>query len=177
MDFLAAHDAPYAVKIRGTPYNIPRFLGPALREWAAEQLQQQRDEATAHLSPDDKARFLMFFRPPPIDVKRQLAEATTGSGSEYVVRRQMKIAGVPPGLVDEIVDHDDPMLVRNLAEELTMLPATAAQVDALAGGEGDNPLTPPPPASGGGESTGPGSAQGSTPSTTLTPTPSVSDVT
>ncbi len=123
----------------------------------------------------DKARFRMYFVSPVVDIGRQLQEASSAEGSAYVVRKQMKAAGVPDETIEKVLAHSDPILVRNLAQELTMLPETTAKVDALAGAQatvpGADPLSTPPTPSGGAASTGPESAPVSTPSTEASTTP------
>jgi hypothetical protein len=189
LDFLQSTDAPYAVKIKGVPYSIPRFLRSALSEWAALKKKEIEDNATRIFVQDAtgkpipggeraKSQFLLVFQAAPIDVRRLLDEALTTDGSAYVVRRQLKLAGVPDELIEEIIEHDDPALVRNLAEELTMLPATAAKINALAGTQdGADPLQSAPPPQDGALSTGENSNPDSESSTPKTPTPSLSSVT
>ncbi len=168
MDFVTTNDTPFPITIDGTAYQIPRFLGPALAAWAEEDRQKTMAEALGELkSEQDRARFRAFFRMPAVDVGRQLAEASSAEGSQYVCRKQMQAAKIPDEVIDKVFAHADPILVRNLAQELTMLPETAAKVDELAGAgkSGETPLTSPPTASVGEASTGPASPEGSTPST------------
>jgi hypothetical protein len=166
LDFLTTHDAPLSITINGTPYSVPRFLNPALKRWAAERNRAFADQATADLSPEDKRRWLTFFQPPPIDVKRLLQESTTPEGAEYVVREQLKLAGVPDETVQQLLDRSDPIVIRNLAEELTLAAPASAKVDAQAGvTESADPLPSAPPPSEGGASTGAPSTPDSAPPT------------
>lgn len=138
MDFFTAQDAPVRITIDGTAYDLPRFLLPAMKQWSAAIRKQIADEATAHLDADAKARFLTFFQPPAIDLM-QLAERAVSADADYPCRAQMKLAGVPEDVIENLMTKSDPLMIRKLADELTTAARAKAKLEQ--GKEGENPLS------------------------------------
>jgi hypothetical protein len=163
LDFFTTHQSPIAITIDGKAYMLPRFLNPALKQWSALLRKQQADLATEHLDADQKARFLTYFQPPAIDIAEMLQTARAAEGADYVVRSQMQAAQVPGELIDNILSNADPMLIRNLAMELTQAPQTLAKLGAE---EKPDPLPQPAGASGDSPATGQETAPVTSPSTT-----------
>lgn len=135
MDFFTTHAAPIVIRVNGTSYTLPRFLLPQIKAWGAERRQKTVDEATAHLSDDDKARFLMYFQSPYIDVLDVAAWAVSTDGADEVCARQMRAGGVPDELVDAVIAQCGPVALRNLAEQLCS--ADSAAQDAKSKTEGE----------------------------------------
>jgi hypothetical protein len=151
LDFLTTHAAPVVVTIDGAEYTVPRFLNRALKEWAALLAKEQRDIATADMDPEQKARFLRFWTDPALDVAEMIRRSTSPAGVDYVVNCQLKKAGVPDAVRETLLDTADPMLLRQLAEELTYSGQTMAKLSAEAT---PNPLASPASESAGSPETG-----------------------
>jgi hypothetical protein len=128
MDFVTAHPSGIAVRINGTPYSIPRFLLPQIRRWTAERQQAVADRAVAHLDADGKARFLMYWQPPPVDVFAVADYARTPEGIADILGRQLKEGGVPDDVRAAMLENADPMMLATLCERVTS--ASKAAVDA-----------------------------------------------
>ncbi len=161
MDFFTTHQSTVPVNIDGKAYSVPRFLTPALTKWAAEIKEQDRNDATAHLSADEKARFLRYFPDPAIDIADMLRRARASDGAEYVVGTSLRSANVPDDAVKSVLANSDPMMIRNLAEELTLAGPT---LDKLGANDKD-PLASPPAEAGGSQETGQPTTQDSSTST------------
>jgi hypothetical protein len=126
---------------------------------------EQVETATAHLNPDDKARFLTYFQPPAIDLMQMVSWCLSGEGMVVVLDMQMKLGGVPEDLRKSLIDHGDPVQLYELAKEITTAVRAKAQLTNMNKG-GDNPLTQPPPESGNSAA-----AQPQTSTTSAPPTP------
>jgi hypothetical protein len=156
MDFFTTHDAPFVVTIDGTAYHVPRFLLGALKRWAAEARKEREDAALAEFGDDaeTRARFRLVMPDPPVDIADLLARVRSPDGAERVVRAQFALAGVPAETIDKVVAQAEPMLLRRLADELSMAAPAEARLgvkeeesaDPLPGGRGapdDSPGTTP----------------------------------
>src|SRR6185312_7727997 len=168
MDFFSAADSPIEITIDGKPYQLKRFLLPELKAWSASIRRKTVDEATAHFDADDKARFLLYFNAPPIDVPDLISRATTSDGAEYVVDAVLKTAGVPDDIRKGVINSSDPLALAALAGELTI----SKQVSAMLAKEGDDksPLAGPTLGSDGSPETSPAMMPASAPPTPA-PTP------
>lgn len=143
LDFFTQSDSPVQIRINGTPYNLPRFLNDRMIEWSAAIRRQIIDEATAHLDDDDKARFLTFFQPPPVDALDMAQRALSNDGAKYVCDVCLKAAGVADAEREGILRLSEPVALRNLSAELTKAPQAKALLDASSK-QGDGPLPNPP---------------------------------
>lgn len=166
MDFFTTHDAPVAVNIDGTAYSLPRFLMPALKAWAAQIRKELEDAALAQFGdkPDERARFLTYFQPPPIDIADLLGRVYSPEGAEHIVDAQLRAAGVPDDIRTKMIAQAPPLMLRTLALELTK----AAEVLKKLGvdeKEKADPLPPSPEESGGSPGTGNKTEADSTPAT------------
>lgn len=141
--FTTAHPAPVPVTINGTTYQVPRFLLPEFKARAAEHRKRVIAEATAHLDPETKARFLTYYAPPPVDTASVARELLTPAGVEELLRTQFKAASVPAADVDSLLTLADPVLLRNLAEELSTAQQAAAKQEKDSGDGEGTPETPP----------------------------------
>lgn len=141
MDFLTAAAAPVPVRINGKSYNVPRFLMPQLAEWGAAKVQEQLDNALAGLDAEQRARVMMYWQTPPVDVLTLLQELRTPAGIEYLLRAQLAKAGVPKGDIDGMLTYADPLHLRNLAQVVSSSDHAAAQLAAESGepAPGDDP--------------------------------------
>lgn len=168
MDFVTTHAPPVPIKVNGKPYQVPRFLLPEQEAWVALKVQEQIDKATAHLDDDAKARFLMFFQPPPADVLALIEEQRSPAGVRYILETQLPKAGIPDADVRAMLAHGDPLLLRRLADRVGSARDAATQFASESGDEGKtaDPPTGPGPASAAAPVTG-----ASTPDASPTPTP------
>lgn len=131
MDFTTTGAPPVPIRINGKAYQIPRFLLPAQREWAALKVKEQEDAALAYLpDADAKARFRLFFRPPPIDLLTLADEGRTPDGVAYVLAAQFDKAGVPPEDRDALLANGDPVQLRALADKVLSARQAAATLAA-----------------------------------------------
>lgn len=150
MDFVTTHAPPVAITIDGKAYQVPRFLIPALKEWAASITKTEMDAAAAEFTtPDERARFRRFWPAPIFDVVALYQRALTPDGSAYVVDTQLKAAGVPDEVRAAMLANADPFLVRSLSEKLLQVDQTLDKLGVDTEVEGKDPLPPPPGASGG----------------------------
>lgn len=141
--FTTAHPSPVPVTINGTVYKVPRFLLPEFKARAMKHRADRIKEATAHLDPETKARFLVYYSPPPVDVSAVARELMTPEGVEELLRMQFTAANVPAADIDSLISQADPVILRHLAEELSSAQAAAADLEKQSGeGEG-TPETPP----------------------------------
>jgi hypothetical protein len=147
IDFFTQSDSPVEIKIDGTTYKLPRFLLRHMIKYSATLRRQQVETATAHLSPDDKARFLTYFQPPAIDLMEMARWCLSAEGVLAVCEAQLKAANVPDELRKSLLNNGDPQTLYALAAELTTAVRAKAQLGSMNQG-GDNPLTQPPPESG-----------------------------
>lgn len=162
MDFITTGAPAVPIKINGKGYNVPRFLLPAMREWAAKQVQAQIDLALAQLpDADAKARFMMFFSPPPTDVMTIMQESRSPDGVDFVLRMQLEKAGVPAEERDAMLAFGDPQQLRALAKQV----CSADQAGAQLAGDSNDPGAKGNPPSG-----QPHTSDGS-PATTATTSP------
>jgi hypothetical protein len=143
IDFFTQNDSKVQIKIDGTEYNLPRYLLDKMIKQSTVQRRQIIDEATEKLSDDDRARFITYFQPPPIDVMQMAQWCLSPDGVKVVCDQCMKEGGVPDEVRKSLLEHGDPILLYKLASELTT--ATRAQAQLKAQNQrGDNPLTQPP---------------------------------
>lgn len=179
-DFAEIHDAPVSITILDGTYSVPRCLNEGLMEWASVLRRRTMDEATAHflregdedvekvkLGREAKARYLTFWQPPPLDVSELLQRVVEPDGIDFVLRRQLKIAGVPQDRIDLMCRNGDPQQLRTLVDILT----TSSQFtrETKIPGEDDaGPLTGPKRESGGSRGTGGGIKRSSPGDTTST---------
>ncbi len=129
-DFDTTLGGPLKVTIDKKDYQVPRFLIPDLKEWAADQRATTIAEATAHLEDDAKARFLTFFQPPPIDVFDVDAWSRSPEGIDTVLHKQLEKAGVSEATVDEMIASCDPLMLGKLSNELTSARASTKRIIA-----------------------------------------------
>ena len=181
MDFTTALATPIAIRINGTSYSLRRFLLPQMKQWAAERQQAITDMATKHLDADGKARFLLYFQAPPVDIFELAKYARSPDGAADIVDRQMKGAGVPDDVRTAVINNADPLLIANLADQLassnnaaagakSMTEEEAKATDPLAGqssGQGSNPPAESPASPGTGATSSP-TSDTSTPAQTPT---------
>jgi hypothetical protein len=157
MDFITTAAPPVPVTINGVKYNVPRFLRPQMGDYAAEQQKAHADRATAHLDADQKARFLMYFDPPPPDVLElsQRLRTAGDDGIGYVLDRQLRVAGVPDDVRAAFLANVDPQLQWKLADVVcsTRIADAKAAQQSEDPGSGADPLPAPPLTSGGSPTT------------------------
>jgi hypothetical protein len=109
LDFFSQSDSPVEIKIDGTAYKLPRFLLRQMIDYSATLRREQVETATAHLNPDDKARFLTYFQPPAIDLMQMAQWCLSGEGVVGRVRAADEgWASVPDELVKSLLDNGDP---------------------------------------------------------------------
>lgn len=133
MDFLTAAAAPVPVRINGKSYSLPRFLLPQLAEWGTAKVQEQLDRALAGLDAEQRARVMMYWQSPPVDVLTLIQELRTPDGVAYLLRAQLGKAGVPKGDVDGMLTYGDPQQLRELARQISSSDHAAAQLAAESG--------------------------------------------
>lgn len=156
---------PVVVTINKTGYSVPRFLLPALKQWAAQRRATVVAEATAHLDPDEKARFLMYFQPPPVDIFGIDEWSRSPEGAEVIIRQQFKLAGVPEQLTELVITNGDPLILSQLAYTLASSSRALKQVSGDEGKGDKDPLAEQPPVASGSASIGTlNSGNSSTPS-------------
>ena len=165
MDFTTATAPPIIITIDGTKYTLARFLLPQMKEWAADRVNKQTALATAHLDKDEKARFLMYFQPAPVDILDIATHALSPDGAIDIVDRQMKAAGVPENIRNTVIATGDPMQIRGLASQLSSSGVAAAQIKEGSEANAD-PLAVPKAASSDAATTGASSSPSSTICTT-----------
>jgi hypothetical protein len=143
-DFQTVHAAPVRVTIDGTAYDVPRFLLPQFKAWCAARQKASVDAAMNEIGDDadQRARFMLYWQPAPIDVVAMLEEALSPEGVEYVVGTQLKAAGLEEAKALAVLASAGAPMLRALAKEL--LSATTAKANQLGSsedpGRGGNPL-------------------------------------
>lgn len=137
--------SPIVVTINGTKYNIPRFLLPAIKQWAVDRRAEVTAEATSHLAPDEKARFLMYFQAAPVDVFQLDEWSRSPEGSESIIRRQFAAGGVPVDLIDQAIERSEPLILAQIAYTLASSSRALKQVSDEKAGQTPDPLAEPSP--------------------------------
>lgn len=171
MDFITATAAPVPVRINGKQYAVPRFLMPQLAEWGVAKVQEQLDKALAGLDAEQRARVMMYWQTPPVDVLTLIQELRTPAGIEHLLRTQLAKVGVPAGDIDGMLTYADPLNLRQLALTVSSSDHAAAQLAAESGepAPGDDPAKNStggsPRTSGGPQGIGHTSEAGSPPAT------------
>jgi hypothetical protein len=166
LDFFTTHPSPFPINIDGVAYKIPRFLMPAMKAWAAELIERQRNAASAEFAtPDEKARFAQYWPEPAFDIGDLYRRVTTPEGTAYVVNAQLKEAKVPDEVRERVVTYGDPSMLRQLALELTYAQQTEAKLGIDAEAEKADPKSTAPSESNDSAGIGPQTAPTSTPAT------------
>jgi hypothetical protein len=189
VDFSTTFDAPFPVTLRdGKTYQLPRFLNPEFKEWAALIKKERVAEILAQFStPQERAQHLTWWEPPIQDTASLVRRARGPEGQDYVIGKCMEMAGVPEEERKHLLKYADPIQMQYLAEQLTMSNAVAAALRAegpvrdMPAGESASSLQPSTSESSstsdGSRTTGAATNPGSDTATTSTPTPSVSPAT
>lgn len=118
-DFTTTHPAPVSVKLNGKAYDVPRFLLADFKAWAADRQNAAMQLGLSHLpDADAKARFSLYFQPPPADVALLADDLRSPEGIEYLLRRCFTAAGVPGETIEECLSNGDPRQLRMLVDVL-----------------------------------------------------------
>lgn len=150
MDFSTAHGTSIPVQIDGVDYHLPQFLNSAFKEWVAVRQKAIIDAALAEIGPkkEERARFRLYFRPPPVDVVEIANQLKTPDGVEHVVRWSCEHGKpvVPPDIIARLIESTPAPFLRDLAG---LLMGTEVAVDAMErdsqepgpAKDGESPLT------------------------------------
>jgi hypothetical protein len=155
LDFFTTQTPPFVINIDGKAFQLPRFLGPAFIALSAKLKKERVDEAMAELgdhTAEERARFRTFWQSPPMDTRFVAQYALSPEGTAYVVDHCLAKAGVAEADRKRVLEENDPLLLRNLADELTF--AARLNERLKIEGEDASPLPESPVASSGSPATG-----------------------
>lgn len=161
MDFSTAHSTKIPVRIDGVDYHLPQFLNSAFKERVASENKRFIDQALEQIGPkkEERARFLLYFRPPAPDVAEIADNLKTPAGIEHVIRWCAEHASPPvPGeTLTALLDNTPALFLRDLAgilmgtetaataiKENTQEPAAAKDGETPLPQGGESNVSPPP---------------------------------